>query len=885
LLGGGRLAAATQTLDAALAVAEKPRDFWYLAVDAQANLLPADSTLPTKGETVNHVADDYGMITHAFGGVTALAAPTMMMLNTNPTALDPYAGMSAHDLFKLLLAGLTFSQWDALTSADGLRLADLSDPAEIAIAKDALFGKLVSISGATLATAPNASGGAPLGAELLDQSTIRLYHATHLGVPIVNESAWQMLPEPTSRGEPTLSIGSRSQPVGPDTEYSVDGVVVRYSTPTVPKDSAIDYRAPAMRKMVVLDGVLTVDDLVARIGTALGDEIYADPRYGKKAVSVVGPSLAMAPAGDILAALAFSVRGTYRKVGDAYVLTNDLLGLGSRMATIMRFAQQAEIVRGPAVAAAGDTLIERIGTINSLRFENSAIAMSDDQRAQAFAAQASQPSAPVGNAQILAPFGDLTAAQQTAARRFVESWNAQAANVNGMSHLTLENDFVLNDAVEVSLVAPPLPGPVDLTTYVDAPSLFEHSPTWIKAHSSQQPAAATGKNGSEAQIDTKIIAALGRYAHSALIATLAATDDVGTLMRSMRMFGFNELWLKLPPIDPSAALSVTDTVRHAVQAGDANHITVIPVIDPIWWSAKAPPDVVDTDIVGESSDQSELFNRTYRRATNGVGQQLQLHEANSGSPASKAVCPLASAVPAAISDLIGKIAAVPGVGGLALVDTDEAGYLPDSGTLDLVHATDPLGYADVDRVAFLRGTHQDPIDFEPDLRINELMRLTIPEFSDVSMPASGERRAAWAAFRAKANADLMATIAAAAKRPDGKSMPLWVRSRLDNTTYDWFGSWSGVTTALPTAPDARGSDKLLGDHDLAVAAHQQSNANIKVVTGLPTTFSESDLLGAITAIDPAWNGIAVDLTAGDKEWATLIGLATKVEQLQAGGTD
>jgi len=76
-----------------------------------------------------------------------------------------------------------------------------------------------------------------------------------------------------------------------------------------------------------------VGDLVRRVAKAANAEVYADPRLARLPVFVQGDEAARA--GDVLQALCWAVTGAFRKVGPAaYVLTNDVAGLGTRKAAL-----------------------------------------------------------------------------------------------------------------------------------------------------------------------------------------------------------------------------------------------------------------------------------------------------------------------------------------------------------------------------------------------------------------------------------------------------------------------------------------------------------------------------------------------------------------------
>ena len=108
------------------------------------------------------------------------------------------------------------------------------------------------------------------------------------------------------------------------------GVAIRRTVPNVPKRGGLD--TAALSAVVALPAKTTVRAALAQIGAASGREILADLRVADRSVLFEGGK---ARAGDLLDALALAVGGTYRRVGTAYELTFDVMGLGARK---LRFA-------------------------------------------------------------------------------------------------------------------------------------------------------------------------------------------------------------------------------------------------------------------------------------------------------------------------------------------------------------------------------------------------------------------------------------------------------------------------------------------------------------------------------------------------------------------
>lgn len=68
------------------------------------------------------------------------------------------------------------------------------------------------------------------------------------------------------------------------------------------------------------------EEALQRIQQSTKTSLFADPRAAKRKLTVVGE----VRCGDLLAAIAQMVTGTFRRVGSDYLLTSDLMGLGTR---------------------------------------------------------------------------------------------------------------------------------------------------------------------------------------------------------------------------------------------------------------------------------------------------------------------------------------------------------------------------------------------------------------------------------------------------------------------------------------------------------------------------------------------------------------------------
>ncbi|RYG31641.1 hypothetical protein EON81_22445, partial [bacterium] len=109
------------------------------------------------------------------------------------------------------------------------------------------------------------------------------------------------------------------------------------TSPNRLKESQLDYASSGFKREVDLSGVKTAGDLVAEIAKVSGTELYADLRFSRLPVVVTGQT--KGTASDLLRALAVGVAGTFRRVGDAYVLTDSLAGVGALRERWGRFVE------------------------------------------------------------------------------------------------------------------------------------------------------------------------------------------------------------------------------------------------------------------------------------------------------------------------------------------------------------------------------------------------------------------------------------------------------------------------------------------------------------------------------------------------------------------
>jgi len=865
------------SLAQALAEAEPSQEDLLLSVDAEKVGLPKEAAPPQKGEEAAVTAQAYGRITQEFGAVTAIAPPTMTLLNTQPGTPNPYDGMPPTDALKMLLGTLTDAQWKALTGPDGLGLSSLGSDSQRALLQAAFPGESLTLH-------PRRDAGGPVGWDHLPkmtradlgQATLRLGQRVMVGIPVVGKSEWMNSPPEEAGGKPGYEVYGGDDGHRKDTLY---GVTVRRDAPNALKPSDLDFDAKKWEQPVKTEGVKTVGDLIARIGLTAQTELYADRRYEKRTVLLIGAKSRPAPsarAKDLLRALALCVAGAYRKVGPAYILTNDILGVGTRRAILSRFAQEADIARHAALSEAADTFIRAHGGVDDLPTLEGQRAFSDAQKAQA---AKDKPYRAMGQGmQFQAPLDQLTPPQQDTARRFVEQWEAShaAAPAQGgeQQEVTLTGKLLLMSQPMFLLQSPTLPGAVSLDSYFNVWDLF-HPSNKLEQEMRQKQAPPTVTPPQDTAPPKRaappLASLLARIPRRAVVARPRTAQEVDALVVSLQVIHLNQLWLDVfsegkPHLDRGKD-DAPDILTEALARTKGTGIQVIPTLDLLKWTGDAPEEARDLTMLGETSAQAAAHRR---RAEAVLYQGLTADEADK-QPASTdlSVSPVAPQVRQTLTALVRRLAATRGVAALALRETVTTGYDRPADSRYGVQG-DALGYTPFLRLAFLRKDHVDPLDLEPESYDGQMNAdLSLPDFE--GWGDLGNASQDWNGFRAGADLDLLQTLLAAAQQGAGRRLPFLIKQRRSGWRSSWYGLWDDPRARLPELSEEMAFGPSDMDTSFAGFAHAQSRINLYEMYRWAAQ-SKDGLAAALQQIKPGWDGIVLDFS-GDMKGDPLAELA------------
>ncbi len=840
-LDGFSFAAPRPTFAGALAALEQPKQDLFLTVGADKVTLPPDATPADPSDRPGAVGEAYGRMARDFGGVTALAPPPMAVLNTRPGVPDPYDGMPAAEAFKVLAAGLNPVQWAALTGPNGLGLSDL-DAAQRGLFRAVLpTGDVQGYpQGRSFIPTP-AWQSVTLTARDMDGARLRWGRQMEMDVSVVGQAG-------TSGSYRPFSVPGES---GYDANFApvahretVYGAVLRETLTNSPKDADLDYEAPALKQSLRADGILTVGDLVARVGRAAGLELYADRRYETLPVTLLGRRTARAV--DLLRATAFCVTGTFRRVGPAYVLTDDLEGTATRRQRLVRFAQQAEIMRHAAVEKAGDDLATARGGMDGMPWLGG-LGFSEAQKALP------QFTDSLWGAMTVS-FAQLTPAQQ----EFVLDQARQVAA--GSNRLDMSGRFMLRTAPHLLLLSPTAPGPFFLE-YLNPVQFLQPSINFQMEEIRRQAVAAAKKGPAAAPppaappppaaapppaAPPRLVSLLRSYPRRAFLAAPRTAAELDRVLSGMKALGLNQLWLEVfvgghPRLD-----LLTEALARTRGTG----ISVIPTLDPLRWGKDAPAEARDLTTLGETSGQAEAWEARYYNSV--------MNASNVGyrPPAVVWACPASPVVEGTLTALVRHLAATPGVTTLALRGTVPPGY--NDPPRPITDGTE-LGYVPAQRLAFLRRDHVDPLDLDVNYPLAGA-DLTLPDFG--SSYATGSAPQDWVRLRDAASRDLLRHLLAAAQEAGGGRFRFLVQQR-GQAEAGWYGLWEDPQAPLPQVPavlPGRDPAPPLSERDYAPAARSQCRINLYALPAWAASFpdlraGDTDML---PSLKPGWDGMVLE---------------------------
>ena len=610
-----------------------------LTVGPQWEDLPKDSLPPQPSATPSDVAGVFGKANLTFGSVMAIGPPTMVLLNPSPGVPDPYAGMAAYDVVPFFAASLTPAQWTSLTSEQGLGIGELSDT------QRQLFTQL--LPDGHLRVAPWFGDFNPTPAaeqDLSDQlpsTHLRLKQTAEVQISIEGEQggSYQMQNNPPPAGG-TFKLLPTTQNYGGSQEF-VFGQRVRAEVPNQLKPGDLDMSLPILKTSIPVGGMKTVGDLMGRVSQATHLELYADRRLEQKTLLILGTGRA-APAEDLLKATAFCLTGVYRRVGPAFVLTDDTVGIATRMARWQEFEKTADALRQKPLEEARVALHTRFGTHKIPGFGDP-LALTDAQSS---------------TGEVDGPLSRLTEVQQQAVRDaaalFEKSYdNSIKAGV--MKPLDLNGNIRLFPAVALQLVVPSLPAPVDMGVQLGRSSLFtppaqtpeerhaqsekqindmiathgddffkavrEHPAMWplfakdfpgiaakiLAAHPDLAALVSRATAGVPGRTTVTLTDALRLVPNRAALVSPQKAKEADADVAAAQALGLTQIWVSVFADGQANLDPLTEVLKRTLAKGvrGTHPLKVFAVLDLLSWGPKPPDAVQDLTVLGENSAEAD----------------------------------------------------------------------------------------------------------------------------------------------------------------------------------------------------------------------------------------------------------------------------------------
>jgi hypothetical protein len=574
-----------------------------------------------------------------------------------------------------------------------------------------------------------------------------------------------------------VATGNASQQV----ETAVSNLLIS-RIPNAPKQGALDFQSSPFWAKMTISGDKTVDDVVSSLAQVTHLELYADSNIGKDSVYISGDVNAQQTATDVVSALTLCLHGAWRKVGPAYVLTDDEAGLNSRqqfIGDVVRSWTNRLQLENAAVYAH----LTELGWMNDL----TSFPGDDTDSSRHQFLSAVQMRSIVGGSGL--SHGDV-------------SWKDLPAGVQSVSTqlMNLQDNLTSTGGTPATPTVAPdnkVGYRINIQTALELPDAGIMS--FVKYPVDDSLAAEPHKVEKQKILLTEPV--------RALLCRVSSVDEVKKIIDQMPTFGFNTLLLNV--FSNGSAYFPNSIIKRqypanaavlvaAIGEGAVMHVRVYANLDLFCWdkdSLTGPPiswpvDVAaDVNVFGEASDRG--VQRRLASSVIGHLDSLQTAAVELGPANEEWVSPLDPAVRKFLPVLVQNLAVVPGLAGIVFEDTAPPGYngatVFDTG--DVADVDLGLGYSAQNRLAFLRAHHEDPIDvvaasgYITDLPNSQWQ----PAQFDVSIPGfdmgSSKAGSSWLGYRESADLSLLSDCFNSAKAAS-PSLPLLMRERLAGDTIE-----------------------------------------------------------------------------------------------------
>ncbi len=839
------------TLAQALSGVPPPDSGLRLSVGAEKVSLPDGADVPAPGASLSDIMRAFNHITVNFGDVVAAAPSSMVLLNPSPGPPDIASDMSATAALSLLAASLSDSQWAALTSEHGLGLSDLTDDTQRGLFHALFTGRQLFVGSEDPALAdvpPEKRTDVRDDTAQIDGTRIRLAQTARM--QLHNKSGTTLFSSSNGRPDAASRLHTyRPKALPLSAQHTVS---LRAEVPNTLKPSDLDWDSKALAVSVPIAGLRTVGDLVTRIGQLSSLELYADPHYAAKTLTFSGPMPAV-PAGDLLRAVCVCVTGAFRKVGPAFVLTDDIVGVGVRRKRLIDWEDQANGSESTMRRKLALSLLERhAADVRTLKAYGDPLGLTPEEIAAI-------PNDEIMNnlpsmISISYPFVNLSPAQQVWMRQQAEAYEEKLhsgalTTESASPEPDLTHDVSLRMIIQMQLIVPSESQAVDTSLSNIGISLFWPNIEDMIAAAKARGVDVDGKAAALAKLPPPppLSPLLHAGPRRALLAHPYTAAEVDALVAAMQKLGLNQLWLNVfsggANHVKTSGSSGTDILTEALTKTRGTGIQVYAHLNLLTWGAEPPDSARDLTIDGKDSRQEAI-------AENEASPDPVYDDDDNIIPfvaPSVTVSPAAPAVQQTLSALVQDLAARPELAGIVWEDAESSSI---------------VGYTPQMRLAFLRAAHADPVDIAE--TGYSRLDLSLPLFDDAGIESALPDR--WAKFRDGADVSLLRSLRAAAWRGSGPPLTILLPQTSPDSD-DGFTDWNGPTVPPETlAAVAKMSGRIAlrretikNDRDIpAVARKLRDDAKRQSGSGFVLDFAQESVTQGTTPMDALVSAVAAE---------------------------
>lgn len=636
--------------------------------------------VPPPGATAANVAAlfDYGVekVGSLFVFVPKKVKHFLGAPDAPPDSAEP---MEDYEVARELSRSLTAGQWKRMASEEGLGIDGMTPVQQklyLQILPDPIRlrpqGGDVTLSQEPIELTPE------------QRKQVRVVMDRNLSVNFVGDGATQQFfgfGEMPSQARRRFYLESYSN----ERNRATDMVAPLVANKLKPGD--LNFASRTLDERVSLKDVKTVGELMGRIREATGQSsILADARLHGRSVKVWGDE---ARSGDVLKALCRAFGGTFRKVGEGdealYVLTDDRVGIGTRMAAYQSWRNLGSMLRS------GKQQEELDKSAASLDFQ-SLTALDDPwglpEGTLADVQKRNRVTGPDTKWEDrLMSVGALPASLQ----KYVQDQVKQNPSITtndgtGERKVSIRSDKVsLQSSYRVQILVPNV-GKADawqLSSLTSGPQLAEFR---------RNPPKPEEKPAEPLRFPDK-------WKERAILARPTTAAECAALAKAAKENGFGALWLDLPPDLTRARKLLAD----AIAAGKSEGISIGAQVSVFRTTVPDAP--LDVTILGEPSDaEGERVARALSTVNSPFAFRMNPNARQPG-----VYLEPNQATYAALTRELTLLARTPGLSTLVLTALTPPGYARFTPTYYGGSSID-LGYTLANRLAFLRQESVDPVD-------------------------------------------------------------------------------------------------------------------------------------------------------------------------------